>query len=156
ATDSDLGAVTGIFAQYRFQLRLIEQIGLGMPVAARVGVTIELRQYMTPGSVDQAQPERGPGDGIECGAHPQPGQYPADLTVEMHRAGLRIDAVPALQDNRFDTVLREQGRGRQPAGPRADDHDRNCGSAHLSARLARWCAGCRGRWLCRRCRSILR
>ena len=88
------GRVPGqVGPQEGFQLRLVEHVGLGVAVAAVVGVAVQLGEH---GHVrlEQPQPVAGPGDRGELVADPEAGQDAVDLVVEVDRAGLRVDRRP--------------------------------------------------------------
>ena len=96
----------------------------GMAVAAALGRSVEGREDpVVP--VDQLQAQGRSRHGGELLSDPDPGQDAVDLVVQVDRPGLRVDAVPAVQDQALHAVLAEQGGGGDADRTRSHDDDRN-------------------------------
>jgi hypothetical protein len=87
--------------QQALELRLVEHVGLRMPVAAAAGVAVELDQHPQV-RVEESQPQarsRYPG---EFRPDPKSVEDPIDLVVEVDRPGLRVDVGTPVQDQARD------------------------------------------------------
>ncbi len=98
-----------------------------MYARARVSVKLGENAHVP---VEKPQPEARPGDRRELFGDPEVRHDPVDLTVEVDRPRLRIDALPALEYQALDTVLGQQRGGGQSGRPGTDDDDRDDPFAH--------------------------
>src|SRR6185437_7593144 len=125
--------------QQRFQFRLVEHVGLWIPVDAAGGVAVELGECLE-SVVDQSQTERGSRNRGELVGDAEARDDAVDLVVQVHRPRLRVNTGPAIEDQAFDTVLRQERGGRDAGGSGPDDHDgypldRH---AHANRTVPRW------------------
>ncbi len=75
--------------------------------------------------VEQPQSERRPRNRRELVGDAEAGDDAVDFVVQMHSAGLRVHARPAVEDEAVHAVLRQQRGGGDARRSGADDRDRN-------------------------------
>ena len=129
----DRGLVLEVGPQQVFEFGLVEHVRPRVPVPSVVAGAVEHGEdSVVP--VDQLQAAGGTGEGGELFGDAESGEDAVDLVVEVHGPRLRVDVLPAVQDQAVDAVLAEQGGGGEPdrAGP-DDDHRNGIGAGALGA-----------------------
>ena len=115
-------------AQHPIQVRLVEQVGLRVPMAPGGAVAAELGEGAQP-RVHQPQPGGGTADPREGIGQADALEHAHRLVVQVHRPGQRVDVAAPLDHRARHAEPGKQQRDRAAGRTRADDQDRY-GSAH--------------------------